>query len=331
MVNRPIRWILLALVVLLVGAAVCFGWALYPWIAMPDEPVVSIDRKWSRVREWARIPPSLVGDDGRLRGAVAKIRSVRGELRDLGIGEEGRALDPDRLPVEAHEAIAGLVAWRRSGGGLGDLACMRSHDVIELLALGRTVLVTSGRTDESVDAVVRLSTSLRRAGVLVEAMLGMALAESTARWSKARGVPPPPSLVADRPRVQEIHAALAREAACTYELARMSVASEPRLWGLAIQPRSPLGSYDTDWPPLGIVRPAREIVVVRKALADVLVATHSHRHSPRDFLAATRRAFRVPSRSVVAQLVFLHSPPVVARWVRQIAEVDGVLDRRGAP
>ncbi|MBI2894120.1 MAG: hypothetical protein HYY06_11260 [Deltaproteobacteria bacterium] len=326
--NRTLRWILLGIVALVAGAAMWFGSMLYPWIAMPDEPVGSIDRKWKRVQDWARSPPALARDDAPLRRAVEIIRPVRQELRDLGLDEEGAAVDPDRLPAEARGAIGQLDRWRRSGGGLGARDCRRSHGVIELLALGRAVLASARRADENVDGIVRLSSSLRRGGVLVEAMVGMALADATVRWSRARGLPPPPSLVAERPRVEEIHAALAREAACTHELARRSTRSAPGLWGLTIERRSPRGSFADPWPPLGIVRPAREIVVVRKALADSLVATFPHRHSPRAFLAATRRAFRVPAKSVVAQLVFLHAPPVVGRWLRQIAEIDRELDRQ---
>lgn len=227
---------------LLGGVTIIYVVLVRPWTAMPAMTDLEMQRGWAQLEAWAGLPaekdpPEVTGDPAGLIKAEMVLEQKRGDL-DALIGEVSMGarapLRSKDLPEEARIALRSLESWEAAGASLGPAQCGEALEALPLLTLGRMLLSVRGGDDKAeVERVLRLATVLRTSGDLKQVSVGFHLSVALLEEVQRRNLRPGDVLAAGRPRVEEVFAALSRDAVCSYRRARRNIDEQGFLTVLA--------------------------------------------------------------------------------------------------
>lgn len=290
------RWLLLGAAGALASGAVLATTVTFllvrPWIARPTRAASAITADFSQVERWAKGPPPNEKRADALAGAATLVAR---QAARVGDGDVPR-LEVSALTVDERAALEALMKWYAEDGGFTSAGCAPRQGATDAgqsaatatdgekpvlvsppapaayLVLGGLGLVTSAGTPEEIkglEATLALANALRLRGNLGEHAIGVRLAVLSARWTHSRKYTVSPRFEAHRPRVEHFRAALARTAVCTVE--RLGPDDG---WSFAA------GDFTPDEgprPPLGLLWPERERLVLKDVVGHWLVSTRDAR------------------------------------------------------
>ncbi len=290
------RWLLLGATGALISGALLTTAVTFllvrPWITRPTRTATAITADFSQVERWAKGPPPNEKRADALAGAATLVAR---QAARVGDGDVPR-LEVSALTVDERAALEALMKWYAEEGGFSSAGCAPRQGATDAgqatatgtdgekpalvsppapaayLVLGGLGLVTSAGTPEEIkglEATLALANALRLRGNLGEHTIGVRLAVLAARWTHSRKYTVSPRFEAHRPRVEHFRAALARTAVCTVE----RLGSDDG-WSFAA------GDFTPDEgprPPLGLLWPERERLVLKDVVGHWLVSTRDAR------------------------------------------------------
>jgi hypothetical protein len=320
--RRRLRYAAAVLGVALLGWIAWLGARLSPWLRLPTEPKSEIETQWQVVEKLATAAvPS--GDDSLLLQAVDEI----GRFHPENAPDALPMLEPSDLSTKERNAVILLVRWHRARGGYAVPECTtndtpKRRAALPIYRLGQAALYTSNRVENlpQVEAVLALASDQRRMGRLIDHSVGSSLAVMAAEWSRARGVPFPPSFEAYRPSADELRGALAREAQCNLELFDSQSRGAFSLEGKSL-------GDQRDQPPFGLVRTEREHLIFQQYHGRLINEALAAGDDLAKIAGLYDRAAQHPPRSVLLAATNIQAS-AVRRGTEQIARYDEILPRR---
>ena len=135
-----------ALVVLL-GIAALFWFAIRPWLALPETPVDTLDRQWKQVHQWAEINQDPNKTDESLKNIVERFSELKNEWRPLldnhseqrnngSTAWDPLRIDRNELTPSTLVVLDHFVAWSEQEGNLELKNCSEELKPLLLLDLG---------------------------------------------------------------------------------------------------------------------------------------------------------------------------------------------------
>lgn len=302
--------------VLLVGAAIYFGVRLYPWLRGPDETRAAIEARWAKVESWAHVDVTRADNQRSELDAIAA--TLRSFERPKG-GGEVPFVDPTSLSPAQRTALERFERWEQSGAPMANRSCPADAppggSALHLFKVGLAALFTAEGAEQlpRVKAVLVLAQRLRQRGAIIDLAVGSELAVKAAAWSQLRNVPLPRELSVYRPRVDEIHATLAREAVCIVD--RTEQGDEDRGNRLGIPKRGP---------PFGIVSLDRERRVYKDFHGRLLEQAHPHRDDWAAIVRVYEDAEKDRPKSVLLDITQIY-PSVIGKTGATIDRYDSLV------
>lgn len=202
---RSIRCLYTLGIFVLAGA---IGSTFSPWTAAPEEDAAQIDARWGQLEAIAA-PQLPAGDSTLLAAAIATFEGS--SLADTS-PEPGDELDP-----AAELALEELVAWSRSGGGVGAGICSDPNlGSFSIVPLARAALHAARSPDDPrFTAIVELGLMLRDRGSMLSALVGQSFLHRALTKVDEEGWELPEVFYRERPTEAHIRSILARDVVCT--------------------------------------------------------------------------------------------------------------------
>lgn len=306
--KRPFVIALLAsLGVLVLGGGAYALIVILPWLRGPNENSSAIDARWAKVESWARVatqPADL---------APSELASVAITFRSFTKGHAGW-----QPSAAEQQALARLERWAQAGAPLPDRSCAPEVPpgglAIHLFKAGQAA-IASARDEQAlprVRAVSTLGQRLRTRGSLLDLAVGAELAVRAAEWHDQHALTSDPVLMRTRPRAEEIHATLAREAVCIIQ---------------RVNDEAGLGEVDPrSRPPFGLVRIERERQVFKHFHGRLLEELHPKRHDWREILRVYTEAHDARPKSLLLDVSML-MPNVIQSTGEKLDRFDTLVPR----
>lgn len=270
--RKALLKIIAALVVCLIaGAGIYYYVVIRPWIALPTEPLSSIEERFEQIETWGwgRADERHPQEQGKrllrwMRAAEDDLQAYHEAIRE---GEE-----PLRT-ADIVQTVLALHTWHRSGEPLQLSRCDRftSEFYLGLFGLAQATMdfAPPGQSVNHADAVLRLAAELRLVGDSLLFMTALDMTEMSlkalADKDQLDGLPTEDFL----PNREEIFPMIARHVFCDVQLCEAALASDSG--------RRSMSSAKDVGQPTGAI-PALELATARleKASIHLFKSTYSH-------------------------------------------------------
>ena len=222
----------LSIISVLASAALVATWfvRVRPWVVSPQTPTDLIEARWKKVVERADLAPSPVPVDKTLDRVLTTLDPHQAAIEKVLDGRR----DFETLPPPVTEALADFGRWSPPDGEINARSCepwLGPGRVSIVLVLGRLVTFTATADDPHLGPMIGLADALRRHGSLPEAVAGFHLADRAAEQLAIRPATDLARYAAYRPTMIQLLDAIARDAVCSYRLARNALADRAAAGG----------------------------------------------------------------------------------------------------